>query len=57
MSFNLFINDNIAYENANIHFTVIFAKNWSDSEFVEILKNMEVCTKIELENNISIFKN
>ena len=56
ISFNIFINGNIAFENENIFFATRYAKTWMCPEFFKVLENMDVCTEIKI-NNLTIFKN
>ena len=57
MSFNIFINGNLAFENENIFFTTTFIENWNNPETFLILEQMDVCTSIDLDQNLTIFKN
>ena len=56
-SFNLYVNDTLCYQNENIYFTCNFIKKYQDSEFIQILQNMDVCTFLYFENGLKIFKN
>ena len=56
ISFNIFINGNLSFENENIFFATRYVKNWICPDFFKLLENMEVCTEIKI-NNLTIFKN
>jgi hypothetical protein len=57
MSFNIFINGNLSFENENIYFTTIFIDNWNNPETFLLLEQMDVCTSLNFDKNLTIFKN